>query len=200
MCGIRCVERDIASNSDYFTPLYKEIKDGGIAAMMWDLMHINIKGWHPRYHVPKTAALREQQELSLPPADQWWHQLLQSRGACPRASDAEADANPRRARARLLMDAAKKTVPGLRYSSDHMPGTHLWVRTDAGNVGVDNRPRPGSFRCWPRRARPGTNGGQGTNGTRMRIPSGGTMIGVSKTCPSPSVMKGVEQKWLRCNN
>jgi hypothetical protein len=123
-CAVFDVSKEYASNSDYFTPLYKEIKDGGIAAMMWDLMRMDLNGWHPRYNVPKTAALREQQELSLHPADQWWHQLLQS-GALPRASDAEADANPRRARARLLMDAAKQTVPGLRYSSDHILGRIL---------------------------------------------------------------------------
>jgi Family of unknown function (DUF5906) len=66
------INPEFAGKREYFEPLYREIENGGIAAMMYDLLQMDLKGWHPRYHVPKTDALREQKELSLKPKDQWW--------------------------------------------------------------------------------------------------------------------------------
>src|SRR5262245_51159105 len=64
-------------NKEYFTALYAEIDEGGIAAMMYDLLNMDLKEWHPRDDVPKTAALHEQQLHSLPPLDAWWLGLLE---------------------------------------------------------------------------------------------------------------------------
>jgi hypothetical protein len=46
-------------NEDYFVPLFAEIKAGGAAAMLWDLLKLDLGNWHPR-KVPRTKALLEQ--------------------------------------------------------------------------------------------------------------------------------------------
>jgi hypothetical protein len=60
----------------YFEALHHQIENGGAAAMLHDLLGMNLGKWHPR-HVYKTAALRHQQELSLPPMDEWMLGLLE---------------------------------------------------------------------------------------------------------------------------
>jgi hypothetical protein len=107
-------------SKEYFAPLYAEMKQGGVAAMMYDLLAMDLADWHPRYDVPKTTALHDQKLLSLPPDEQWWFQLLKN-GALPQL-DIE---NPRRAYSRVLMDEARRTVPGLRHHSDHLLGRIL---------------------------------------------------------------------------
>jgi len=112
------------NDKGYFVPLYQEIDNGGGAAMLYDLLHMDLQGWHPRYDVPKTAALRDQKELSLSAADQWWYEMLKS-GALARYDDKNVKNHPRFAPSRTLMDTARKTVPGLRFESDHMLGRIL---------------------------------------------------------------------------
>jgi hypothetical protein len=107
-------------NKEYFVPPYQEIENGGAAAMLYDLLRMDLKGWHPRDDVPKTTALRDQKILSLPGEDQWWFGLIES-GTLP-------DEWNGRAPKRKLYDAARKNVPGLRYSSDVMLGKALRKR------------------------------------------------------------------------
>jgi hypothetical protein len=57
---------------DYFTPLFAQIDGGGAAAMLWELLREDLKGWHPRLEVPKTKALRDQMIASLNGKQQWW--------------------------------------------------------------------------------------------------------------------------------
>jgi hypothetical protein len=54
---------------------------GGAAAMLHELSHMDLKGWHPRHDAPKKKALTDQKILSLSAEDQWWHQLLETGGA-----------------------------------------------------------------------------------------------------------------------
>jgi len=110
-------------NRTYFDPLYREIADGGIAAMMFDLMQIELKGWHPRDDVPQTDALLEQKNRSLPALDDWWLGLL-SDGLLPQASER----NPRRAASRALFEHARETVPRLKLTSDGELGRALSER------------------------------------------------------------------------
>src|SRR5262249_14851223 len=70
----------------YFAPLYAEIESGGVAAMMHDLLAMNLKGWHPRNDVPQTRALQEQKLHSLSPENHWWLGLLQT-GELPGPAD-----------------------------------------------------------------------------------------------------------------
>lgn len=52
-------------NEEYFDALDKQIENGGLAAMMYDLVNMDLGGWHPRA-VPQTIGLNEQKAQSLP--------------------------------------------------------------------------------------------------------------------------------------
>jgi uncharacterized protein DUF5906/DNA primase RepB-like protein len=62
---------------EWFEPLYKQMREGGYAAMLHDLLQRDLDDWHPR-QIISTAALVEQQAESLSPLDAWWHELLQT--------------------------------------------------------------------------------------------------------------------------
>lgn len=49
----------------YFTALWSEMENGGREAMLYDLMHTNLKNWHPRQAMPATDELLQQQLLSM---------------------------------------------------------------------------------------------------------------------------------------
>jgi Family of unknown function (DUF5906) len=51
-------------NTQYFTNLYAEMSNGGLAAMLYDLKAENLGRWHPRNDVPQTAGLHKQKALS----------------------------------------------------------------------------------------------------------------------------------------
>jgi hypothetical protein len=60
----------------HFEPLYANVAAEGPAAMLYDLLAMDLKGWHPREGVPPTNALQDQKELSLEALDVWWLTLL----------------------------------------------------------------------------------------------------------------------------
>jgi Family of unknown function (DUF5906) len=47
-------------NKSYFGPLFEEINGGGAGAMLYDLLQLDLDGWHPRDNVPQTKALLDQ--------------------------------------------------------------------------------------------------------------------------------------------
>jgi Mesyanzhinovviridae DNA primase len=57
---------------EYFELLFAEIDGDGAAAMVYDLLRLDLDGWHPRYNIPQTAALIEQKVQSLDGLEQWW--------------------------------------------------------------------------------------------------------------------------------
>lgn len=62
--------------SSYFTPLYKEIENGGREAFLHELLHRDIVDFHPR-QIVKTSAFRDQVTNSLGPIQTWWIGLLE---------------------------------------------------------------------------------------------------------------------------
>ncbi|WP_407120236.1 primase-helicase family protein [Bradyrhizobium sp. STM 3561] len=62
-------------DAKYFTALVAELKNGGLEAMLHDLLIMDLKGWHPRARVI-TDALREQQRLNLTPAERLVYEVL----------------------------------------------------------------------------------------------------------------------------
>jgi hypothetical protein len=52
-------------DTEYFTRLFAEKKDGGLSAMLYDLLRLDLKGWHPEADRPDTAALDKQKAHSL---------------------------------------------------------------------------------------------------------------------------------------
>jgi len=67
-----------AQNETYFAALVAELDNGGLAAMLHDLLALQIGDWHPRRGIPKTSALAEQKLLSLRGAEHQVLRMLQS--------------------------------------------------------------------------------------------------------------------------
>jgi len=62
-------------DKSYFHALTDETQNGGLEAMLFDLLGMPLHGWHPR-EIVDSAALREQKELSLDLQDRWIKALL----------------------------------------------------------------------------------------------------------------------------
>jgi hypothetical protein len=60
----------------YFNALYTQMEQGGLAAMIYDLLRRDISNFDPR-DVPKTAALADQHRRSLDSLDRWWLTVLE---------------------------------------------------------------------------------------------------------------------------
>lgn len=77
----------------YFGRLLDQLDHGGLEAMVYDLLHMDLEGWHPAESIPSTPALAEQKLAALPPPEKWWFECLDrgSLGLIPRA-DWEAGA------------------------------------------------------------------------------------------------------------
>jgi hypothetical protein len=128
-------------DSDWFKPINQEMRNGGLAAMLHDLLDRNLGDWHPR-EIVRTEALAKQQEESLSPCDQWWLELLQTAilaGADDKAPN-EAASNGwneeipeiglygnriRSVRHDGLYDQARRISPKLKGVSETALGTYL---------------------------------------------------------------------------
>lgn len=62
---------------DFFARLNKQLEEGGMQAMMYDLLQMDITGWHPSHNLPQTRGLAEQKRQSLPPVQDWLAQMLE---------------------------------------------------------------------------------------------------------------------------
>lgn len=60
----------------YFDALTAQIEGGGLAAMLDDLLSMNLGRWHPRFDIPKTEALRVQVQHSEDPMRSLFRELL----------------------------------------------------------------------------------------------------------------------------
>jgi len=60
----------------YFGPLFEEINNGGAGAMLYDLLRLDLDGWHPRDNVPQTKALLDQKMLGLNGLELWYVHFL----------------------------------------------------------------------------------------------------------------------------
>jgi Family of unknown function (DUF5906)/Primase C terminal 2 (PriCT-2) len=110
----------------YFLALHQELENGGLEAMLYELLNFKIGNWHPR-QVHETDALREQKEQSLSPLEQYLELVLQE-GKLPRYLDAGADKKGF-APTRSLVEDAKVRVPRLKgYLSDKAMGDFLRKR------------------------------------------------------------------------
>lgn len=66
----------------YFTDLVAEMDGGGLAAMLHDLLAMDLDGWHPRWNIPQTGELMAQKLASLSGPAAVVHELLM-RGETP---------------------------------------------------------------------------------------------------------------------
>lgn len=63
-------------NLTYFGALRAELAGGGLAAMLHDLLTLDLGDWSPMM-VPQTKALQDQKAQSMPPLVEWWEGWLQ---------------------------------------------------------------------------------------------------------------------------
>jgi Family of unknown function (DUF5906) len=110
-------------DSAYFKPLNRQMADGGIEAMFYDLKNVDLGDWHPR-DIPKAmlrgGALAEQQIRTLPPWEQWYLSLLQD-GKLPRGSDFYAlSKKPNAAFTSDLLESAKERMPRLKFDASEI--------------------------------------------------------------------------------
>lgn len=61
----------------YFNAMEKQLSNGGLPAMLHDLLQVRLDGWHPRELI-KTKALQGQKARSLDTKAEWLEQLLHS--------------------------------------------------------------------------------------------------------------------------
>jgi hypothetical protein len=61
---------------DFFEALNRQLDEGGLQALLWDLKTIDLAGFSPRKGVPKTGALARQKIASMDYLDQWWYSCL----------------------------------------------------------------------------------------------------------------------------
>ena len=71
------VGREKIGDFGYFNRLNAEIDDGGVEAMLYDLLRLDLRGWHPK-QIYKTEALTEQKLHSLKGLDAWIEDMLQA--------------------------------------------------------------------------------------------------------------------------
>jgi len=152
----------------WFGPLYEEMDRGGLAAMLYDLLRMDLGGWHPR-EIPKTDGLVAQQARSLSAEDEWWVGMLQE-GTIP-CSDPN---NPERAvsgeyvtrvdpfsgtretKHLGLFESARRSVPRLKGRSDTALG-HYLTEQDCKRMRVLRRrgwefpPLKAAREAWERR-------------------------------------------------
>ena len=72
------VNEKYKQNEKWFTPLYKQLDNGGREAMLYDLLNMDLGDWHPR-RIIQTAALQDQKLLSLDAKMRWWVDILNNR-------------------------------------------------------------------------------------------------------------------------
>ncbi len=115
-------------DKSYFGPLFAEVNDGGAAAMLYDLLRLDLDGWHPRENVPQTPALVEQKMLGLTGLEQWYVEML-SIGELPRPKLGQLPGagrkNPRRVAAKVLFESAKAFSPRNKFINETELGRFL---------------------------------------------------------------------------
>jgi hypothetical protein len=109
-----------AEHEAYFKALHHELENGGLEAMLFDLLKLPLGSWHPR-QVYETEGLQRQKEHSLSPLEQWLEQVLQE-GRLPNDLTGRKDF----ALTRSLVEDAKMRIGRLSgYLSDKAMGTFL---------------------------------------------------------------------------
>jgi hypothetical protein len=104
----------------YFEALRREMDNGGLGAMLHDLLKMPLGDWHPR-QILQNEALRNQKVQSMGPWDQWYCTMLEE-GILPSGGFM---GKPNRAVSSTLYNSALKRVPKLRYESDTAMGNYL---------------------------------------------------------------------------
>lgn len=120
-----------ANDHAYFKATQEEMDNGGLEAMLHDLLALDLSGFNVRAK-PDTAALRDQKLRSLPPEDEWLLSMLED-GALPASALAvgqsrevySSDRDTYPTTSFGLYTLARRSVPRLRDWSDKRMGAAL---------------------------------------------------------------------------
>lgn len=105
-------------DESYFKALRRELDNGGLAAMLHDLLRIDLKDWHPR-RIPQTEALQQQKLRSLDPRYEWFEDLLQN-GVLPTGTQDHYIVS-----SFIVSNMARESVPRLKDISSTALGRFL---------------------------------------------------------------------------
>ncbi|MGE0055705.1 MAG: DUF5906 domain-containing protein [Hyphomicrobium sp.] len=95
----------------YFGALEAEMTNGGLAAMLHDLLELDLEGWHPRDSIPQTRALAEQKAQSLRGFERIMFDLLKA-GVMPiEIEPADVQNGSEKVRTMILKAYAKREWP-----------------------------------------------------------------------------------------
>jgi hypothetical protein len=85
--GVFEVSNAMRGNTAFFNALNKQMyREGGLSAMLHDLLTRDIGEWTPRNSVPATKALMKQKIMSMDDVERWWYGCLMD-GMLPGAGD-----------------------------------------------------------------------------------------------------------------
>lgn len=117
------VDESQKQSKTYFAPLFAELDSGGLAAMLFDLLAMDLGDFHPRWNIPDTEALKRQKIQSLSGLDAYLYDLL-CVGTFPEEID--KDGKP------------KKTATGVPFRSTYFLRDEAtrWLRARHGEQHV----------------------------------------------------------------
>jgi hypothetical protein len=111
------VSEERVGDLEYFKALHHEMDNGGLSAMLYDLLRMDLSDFNVQ-KFPRTRALVKQKVLSLTPFQQWWVDLLE-RGHLPNSVPGKPGCAYTQS---LLVDAHQW---GVKYLSGRSLGTEL---------------------------------------------------------------------------
>ena len=123
----------------YFGALDHELENGGLEAMLHDLLAMDLGSWHPRNDVPQTAALQQQKLESLEGIDKVIAELAHEGCIpCPVVDRPDVAATTGEQHGQGFWHYCKRISPDLRSSNARslMPKLREWDCSDfkSGNV------------------------------------------------------------------
>jgi hypothetical protein len=69
------VDDSKVGNFEYFQAIQDELDHGGRERLLYELQSVDLNGFNIR-NVPKTEGLRQQQILTMKPAEEWWYEKI----------------------------------------------------------------------------------------------------------------------------
>lgn len=109
-------------DQSYFRSIAAETLNGGLAAMLYDLLNMDLGEWHPRQNVPQTDALRRQKVESLTGLDAYLFDLL-CVGDFP-AVETQAKDGPLFVSTNIMRDDAARWLRS-RHGEQHVSGNDV---------------------------------------------------------------------------
>ena len=104
----------------YFTALHAELDQGGLAAMLHDLLHLDLGDWHPRRNIPQTKGLIDQKSESLTGIDALIAILVRDGGLpYPASGRPDVCVTSGEDKGEGLWAYAKRVIPSLHHTTAH---------------------------------------------------------------------------------